>query len=279
MNKARKELAKLFRSADVVLELRDARIPRASSNPMLAELCGDLPQITVLTKADLADEQACLAWQSQLSQELHRDCLLSTLDKPVSTAQLMQAAEKLITRPGQVLPDRAVMVVVGIPNVGKSTLVNALLGRKLANTGDEPAVTKGQQRVRQSERWYLIDTPGLLWPKLADQDGAYRLAMLGSIKNTAIELDDVGFYCAEFLLDNHRDALEIRYTIGPEIQSAEALCEHIAKIRGATSRGAVVNWHKVADVLLNDLRSGRLGRLTLEPVAAIQNGHGQDSPG
>lgn len=155
-------------------------------------------------------------------------------------------------------------MIVGIPNVGKSTLLNQIAQRKLAKTGNEPAITKAQQRFKLGEGWYLIDTPGLLWPKLEDQNAAARLACTGTIRNTAIPTEDVGWLAAEMLLESHREALVARYTLNPGVTTPDSLLEYIASTRGGIGPGGRVNWHKAAELLLNDFRSGKLGRFSLE---------------
>ncbi len=262
MHKATKELRKILPASQALVEVLDARLPRSSSNPVIAELDGDLPRIKVLSKADLADPETTVAWQEHFSKQARTLCLTSAIDAPVTQADISKAASRLCGEPSS---DRArQIVIVGIPNVGKSTLMNLLAGRKLATTGNEPAVTKGQQRIRLSDDWFLVDTPGLLWPKLEDQNGAYKLALTGTIRNTAIDLEDIAWFAAELLLSEHRSALESRYQLPATIQDTEACLSHIAALRGARGRGGGVDWHKVSELLLNDFRSGKLGRISLE---------------
>lgn len=155
-------------------------------------------------------------------------------------------------------------IIVGIPNVGKSTLMNQIAGRKLAKTGNEPAVTKSQQRIRLNEQWYLFDTPGVLWPRLEDQAAAYRLAAAGAIRNTAIVFEDVAMEAAEFLLRDFPQALQQRYGITSLPATAEDFMSELATRRACRSKSGSVDWHRVSEILLHDFREGRLGRLTLE---------------
>ena len=262
MHKAIKELRKILPGTRALIEVLDARIPAASSNPVISDLDPEIPRIRILNKADLADPGLTKAWQKHFDALPNSLCLTSTLEQTVTEAQIIEAANKL--SPGAGDGKARQIVIVGIPNVGKSTLMNALAGRKLANTGNEPAVTKGQQRIRLNDDWYLVDTPGLLWPRLEDQNGAYKLAMTGTIRNTAIDLDDIGWFAAELLLNEHRDALEARYQLPKGVQDTEACLFHIASLRGARAKGGGIDWHKTSELLLNDFRSGKLGRITLE---------------
>lgn len=270
MHKASKELRKVLPGTRLILEVLDARIPRSSSNPSLAELGPGIPRLKILNKADLADPDVTAAWQRAIDHETGSRCLLSSLQQPINRDQVItmansiiategddQAAEPAPTKAGQIL-------IMGIPNVGKSTLINILAGRKLAKTGNEPAVTRGQQRIKLDDSWYLVDTPGLLWPRLEDQDGAYRLAITGTIRNTAIDIADIGWSAAELLLARHRDLLVARYQLPDTCADAESCLTHIARARGALGRGGAPDWHKTAELLLNDFRSGKLGRISLE---------------
>ena len=263
MHKARKQLAEAMRSTDVVVEVLDARVPVASANPLLAELRGKLPCIRILNKADLADPELTARWQQILSSQEATHCLLNGQDQQLSRADLLTACRALVEQSDH--PAKTCQIlIIGIPNVGKSTLLNQILARKVAKTGNEPAVTKGQQRVKIDDRWFLVDTPGMMWPKLEDQDAAYRLACLGTIRNTAIDLEDIGGFAAELLLADFYPLLETRYKLTTRPASVEELLTTIAGSHGRLARGGSVDWHRVSELLLDDLRSGRLGRITLE---------------
>ncbi len=264
MNKARKELLKAVPLVDAVIELRDARAPAATANPLLESLTASLVKIIVLSKADLADSATTKQWQQHINSEAKSMCLTNSIDAPLQATHITNAVSQLL-KLGNNLENRKIQILItGIPNVGKSTLLNNLSGRKLAKTGNEPAVTQRQQRIKLDENFYLIDTPGMLWPKLEDQDGAYRLAMIGSIRNTAVDIADIGWFAAEYLLASHRDVLVERYELNDQIDTAEALLEFIGYHRAGNKKQGQVDWHKAADLLLNDFRSGKLGKLTLE---------------
>lgn len=261
MNKARKELQKIVPKVDLVIELLDARAPRASGNPLLHEITASLPRISVLSKADLAAPNITQLWQKAIDAQDNRSCLISGLGTPLQARQVIECAKLLCDTKGKT---KVQLLITGIPNVGKSTLLNTLSERKLAKTGNEPAVTQHQQRIKLIEGWYLIDTPGMLWPKLDDQDAAYRLAMTGTIRNTAIEAEDIAWFAAKELLTGFREHLAERYGITDEVKTDEQVLESIAAVRGAISKRGKVDWHKTAEILLNDFRSGKLGRISLE---------------
>jgi ribosome biogenesis GTPase A len=267
MHKARKQLAEAMRNTDVVIEVLDARAPAASANPLLAELRGELPCIRVLNKTDLADPGLTELWRKTLTAQSASLCLLNGYDRRLSHSDLMTACRKLVKLSNDPATSYQVLIT-GIPNVGKSTLLNQILDRKVARTGNEPAVTKGQQRVKIDERWFLVDTPGMMWPRLEDQQAAYRLACLGTIRNTAIDLEDIGWFAAEMLLDSFYPQLEARYQLADKPAGAEELLTILARAHGCLARGGSVDWHRVSELLLDDLRSGRLGRITLETPSA-----------
>jgi len=268
MHKARKELHKLMASVHVVIEVLDARLPLASSNPALAELAQGKPRIKILNKADLAVQSVTDAWQKYFNRQNNVICLQNGLNNELSVDRLLPAADSLLEKTGANNYKTRQLVIVGIPNVGKSTLLNLLSQRKLAKTGNEPAVTKAQQRIRLSHGWYLIDTPGLLWPKLDDQVAASMLACTGTIRNTAISAEEVAWFAAELFLADYRSVMAARYAIDDSVTTAEELRNHIGRTRGSLGRGGVPDLHSASELLLNDFRSGKLGTFSLETPPA-----------
>ncbi len=263
MHKARRQLVASIRETDVVLELLDARAPLASSNPLLAEIRGSLPCIRVLNKTDLADPVTTRHWERYFARQTHTQCLVNGRDCHLSRQKLLSACGNFVVHSND--PARRYqLLITGIPNVGKSTLLNQLLARKVAKIGNEPAVTRAQQRVKLADDWFLVDTPGMMWPKLEDQEAAYRLAALGTIRNTAIDIADIGWHAAGILLVDFYSLLKDRYRLQAKPSGVEELLTRIGKSHGCLGPGGHVDWHRVSELLLGDLRSGRLGRLSLE---------------
>jgi len=262
MHKARKEMARVLPDIDVVVEVLDARIPYSSENPMLAELRGSKPCLKVLAKADLADAELTTTWMSALTSEHVHTVAVSTAESATILGLPKQLASLVENKPRRIKP--FVAMVVGIPNVGKSTLINVLAGRNIAKTGNEPAITKRQQPISLENNWVLRDTPGVLWPNVSNPDSGYRLAATGAIRDTAMDSSDVAVHLLDYLRLHYGEQLQQRF--GDELplhESVETL-DVIGRMRGCLSAGNLVDYDRAARVLLNELRSGQLGRITLE---------------
>lgn len=269
MHKARKEIKKVMPQIDIVIEVMDARIPHSSENPAVAELREQRPCIKVLNKSDLADPEVTRLWLDYLEREAGVKAIALVAEQKGQARQLLDLVRKLVPERNTELKPTRIMIL-GIPNVGKSTLMNALAGRGLAKVGNEPAVTKNQQRIRLSDGMYLSDTPGILWPRFEDPNSGYRLAISGAIRDTAMEYEDVALYAAAFLLRAYPDALMERYKLKELPASELELLEVIGSKRGGLRAGGVVDLHKAAEVLLHDYRAGAIGRITLETPAMVE---------
>ncbi|MEQ1637468.1 MAG: ribosome biogenesis GTPase YlqF [Methylococcales bacterium] len=263
MHKAGKEIKAILPKVDLIIEVLDARIPFSSQNPMLAKLRGDKPCIKILTKSDLADPVMTQQWQTYFEQEQGVKTIALTAQQPDKMRQLIELAHKM-------LPDKAATgnliqtLIMGIPNVGKSTLINILAGRLIAKTGNEPAITKGQQRIDLGNGVVLFDTPGMLWPNLDNKNSGFRLATTGAIKDTAIDHDHIAYFAAEYLLKHYPEALKNRFQLDDLPVNEQAFLETLGKNRGCLMAGGKVNMDKVAKILLTELRTGSIGRITLE---------------
>jgi len=274
MTKARRLIAEAMPSHDVVIEVLDARLPRSSENPLLTELRRHKPCIKVLAKSDLADPALTKAWLRFFEEEKHPSpgdglapgvviAIAITTERPAEAQQIPALCKKLALHPkGPNKAPRA--MIVGVPNVGKSTLINTLLGRKAAKVGDEPAVTKGQQVVTLKNGTILSDNPGITWPKIEDDDASLRLAFAGSIPDTAIDYESVASWGADYLLRHYPDQLVARFKLKSVPADGHALLLEIGKRRGALRAGGIVDLHRAADALIHDFRSGAIGRITLE---------------
>lgn len=266
MHLARKQVAETMAKADVVIEIVDARLPWSSSNPMIEtlRLARQRPALKILNKSDLADPRLSSVWLDWFKAQPGVDAmLLGEDDKKSSAGKIAAMCSKLAPhRTGEVKPLRA--LILGIPNVGKSTLMNHLAKRKIAKVADTPGVTKTQQRIELPGGTILYDTPGLMWPKVHDENSGYRLALAGSIGTNAYDQVDVAWFAIETLRERYPQALLDRYSLKGYDGDVEEIFAAIAKRRGAVLSGGRIDEQKAAELILTDFRSGILGRITLE---------------
>ncbi len=263
MHKALKEIKESISQVDILIEVLDSRIPYSSENPEIAKIRGDKPVLKILNKYDLADPKLTAAWQAHLESERGVKTITTSSDNPANTKQIIKLIQTICAQKHASVKSINAMIT-GIPNVGKSTLINILADRVIAKTGNEPAVTKSQQRINIGGGVVLFDTPGVLWPKLENPNSIYRLAASGAVKNTAMEFDDVGFFTADYLIKAYPEILKERYKLEQLPDTELAFLEAAAKNRGAIMAGGRVNLHKICEVLLTELQSGKLGKITLE---------------
>lgn len=266
MHRARKQIAQIMGKVDVVIEVLDARLPGYSENPMLAELRGDRPCLKVLNKSDLADPAVTDAWKKhyrlagaeplEIVGTSPRDCR-----KIIPLLPRIGPRRNLLMQPLNCL-------IVGIPNVGKSTLMNTLVGRKVARAANQAAITTKQKRVHLSDEITLYDTPGVLWPKIGDAQASYMLAGSGAVRETAMDNAEVAVQVAAYLLEEYPALLRDRYSLAelPEAgsEAGMALVHAVGQKRGCLVRGGEVDLDRAAGILLNELRAGKIGRISLQ---------------
>ena len=262
MHKARREIKNALPEVDVVIEILDARLPYSSANPMLASLARHKPILKLLSKSDLADPDITAEWVDYFDEQANVSALPIITTDTKTLQPIANICQQLATEVRESRSVRA--LVIGIPNVGKSTLINSLAGRKIAKVGNEPAVTKRQQKIQVGERLQITDTPGVLWPRIENKNSGYRLAASGAIRDTAMDYIDVGLWAADNLRLTYPDALIARYNLKQLPITGELLLTEIASRRGGLRAGGVVDLHRASEVLLHDLRGGQLGRITLE---------------
>ncbi len=270
MHKAQKEIKEILPQIDVIIEVCDARLPFSSENPMITEIRGDKPLIKILNKSDLADENTTELWLAYLKAQQQVDAIALTTDNPAIAKKIPALIRQMVPNKDQQGKQINAMIM-GIPNVGKSTLINTLVGKTKAKVGNEPAVTKGQQRIRLEDGLYLYDTPGMLWPKIVNENSGYRLAVSSAVKDTAYDHDDIAFFAADYLLKYYPDNLVRRYKLELLPSTEIELIEAIGRLRGCVRSGGLVDIHKASSILINEIRDKTLGNISFETPIMIEN--------
>lgn len=268
MHKAQKEIREILPHIDVVIEVCDARLPFSSENPMITEIRGDKPLIKILNKSDLADPELTQLWLNYLESQTNVKAIALTTESPSVAKQIPTLIRKLVPNKDET-GKQINAVIMGIPNVGKSTLLNTLVGKAKAKVGNEPAVTKGQQRIRLEDGLYLYDTPGMLWPKIVNENSGYRLAITSAVKDTAFDHEEIACFAAEYLLERYPERLKERYKIELPEREVE-LIEAIGRVRGCVKSGGHVDFHKASAILINEIRDKTLGPLTFETPEIVE---------
>ncbi|MCD8521356.1 MAG: ribosome biogenesis GTPase YlqF [Saccharospirillaceae bacterium] len=269
MNKARKKISEAMPDIDIVVEVLDARLPYSSTNPLVDELRGDKTCIKVLNKADLADPGVTQQWVDYFGKQHNTQAIPLVAEDRSQVKKLIDLCRKLgAARLEKKLSVR--VMIMGIPNVGKSTLINALAGRYIAKTGNEPAVTKANQMIDLKNGIVLSDTPGILWPKFENEHSGYRLAASGAVKDTAMEYTDVATYALGYLLNQYGSELSARFRFKELPATASDALSTIAAKRGCLKPGGIADLHKAAELCLHELRAGKIGRITLENPAIVE---------
>ncbi|MBE4908747.1 ribosome biogenesis GTPase YlqF [Bacillus luteolus] len=269
MAKARRQVTEKLKFIDIVYELVDARIPLASRNPMIDEIITNKPRLVLLNKADMADPKITKEWinfyKSNGIQALAIDSQTGTGLKQIITSSRDILKEKFDKMAAKGIKPRAIRaLIVGIPNVGKSTLINRLAKKNIAQTGDRPGVTKAQQWIKVGKDLELLDTPGILWPKFEDQLVGQKLAATGAIKDTILNLQDIAVYVLNFLKEEYPERLKDRYNIEELPEEIVPLFDEIGKRRGCMVAGGYIDYDKTSELILRELRSQKLGPISFE---------------
>nr|CAA6826938.1 MAG: 50S ribosomal subunit maturation GTPase RbgA (B. subtilis YlqF) [uncultured Thiotrichaceae bacterium] len=274
MHKAQKDIKKLLGNVDLIIEILDARIPFSSTNPVI-ELLSDnsgnpKPRLKVMNKSDLADPVSTKVWEDYFAQSQGVKTLKMSSDKASQVKNIVTLCHQMFPEhEARLRPIQA--MVVGIPNVGKSTIINLLAGRAIAKTGNEAAVTKTQQRIDLKNGIVLFDTPGMLWPKIENDNSAYRLAITGAIKDTVIDYVEIADYLLEYLLTYHPDTLQKHFKLDELPRDAYSALEVIGRSRGTMKSGGRVDLDKISKIIIKEYRSATIGNISLENPIMIEN--------
>ena len=274
MKKTKEEIQNNLKLVDIILEIIDARIPESSRNPMLAEIIGQKPRIIIMNKSDLADEEMNKTWVNKFRNENTKALLMNSKEK-INVNKIYQIAkaelkEKFDKNKEKNIENKIIrMMIVGIPNSGKSTFINNISKRKSANVGNRPGITKTKQWIKTNDNLELLDTPGVLWPKF-DEETGLNLSYTHAIKDEILNIEDLTLKFLEKMQKDYPKLLTERYGVDPDKKALE-IYEDIARKRGAITKGGDFDYTRTANLILTDFRSGKLGRITLERPWNIPN--------
>ncbi|WP_445506106.1 ribosome biogenesis GTPase YlqF [Niallia sp. 03190] len=275
MAKARRQVTEKLKLVDIIFELVDARIPQSSRNPMIDEIIQHKPRLVLLNKADMADKEKTKEWihyfQSKGIRALAINSQAGVGMKEITALAKEVLAEKFERMRAKGVRPRAIRaMIVGIPNAGKSTLINRLAKKNIAKTGNTPGVTKAQQWIKVGKELELLDTPGILWPKFEDQEVGLKLALTGAIKDTILNLQDVAVYGLRFLEKEYPNRLKERFQLEEIPEDIVELFDKIGQVRGCLTGGAIVDYDKVTELVIREIRGEKLGSLTFENAGDME---------
>lgn len=271
MAKARRQVSEKLKLVDIIFELVDARLPLSSRNPMIDEVINQKPRLLILNKYDMADEYETRRWIAYFEERGHRAVAINSFEgkglQSVNKAAQEVLADKWERMRSRGMKPRAIRaMIVGIPNVGKSTLINRLARKNLAKTGNMPGVTKAQQWIKVGKEIELLDTPGILWPKFEDQEIGYKLAVTGAIKDTIMNMEDLAVYGLNFLSKHYPGRMMERYGIDAVDEDLVVTFDHIGRLRRVFGQGGEIDYDQVAVLIIRDIRDEYLGKLTFDFV-------------
>lgn len=271
MAKARREVTENLKLVDIVFELVDARLPVSSRNPMLEQIVHQKIKLMILTKADMADEKQTVKWIQYFADHGIQAVAINSFEG--KDLQKVLKETKVLLQPkfdrmkARGMKPRAIRaMILGIPNVGKSTLINRFAKKNIARTGNTPGVTKSQQWIKIAKELELLDTPGILWPKFEDQQIGFKLALSGAIKDAVLRMEDLAVYALRFLEDHYPERLQERYQMTTVGDDLEAVFSHIGQLRKTYAAGGEIDYDAVAELIVRDVRNEYLGRLTFDFV-------------
>lgn len=271
MRKTQREIKENLKLVEAIIEIRDARIPRSSANPDIEKLCGNKPRLILLNKSDLTENCVTREWMKELSKEnvkaIEVNCLKGKGLNQIKPALEELLKEKLERYKAKGLVNVVIRVmVVGIPNVGKSTFINKMAKNNIAKTGDRPGVTKSKQWIKTPLGIELLDTPGVLWPKFEDERTALNLAFTGAIKDEIMDTEELSYKLVERLQKYYADELIARYKIERVFEDPLDTLDSIARKRGCLMSGGHIDYNRIAVILLDEFRGGKIGNISLERV-------------